>query len=214
MLLAYLPEFSTLALIHLLAVIAPGPDFALCLRQSLHYGQKIGIITALGIGCGLSLHIAYSLIGVSALIHSHPAILLVGQCIGAAYLLYLGQLFLRSQPRSEHAQNADLPTTPSLTRAFIMGFLTNATNPKATLFFLAIFTTVVSEQTPLVIQLGYGLWMCVITAVWFILVSLLFTQSKVQQWFWRKGFWLERVIGGLLIIVAVRLLYETAALFG
>ena len=62
-------------------------------------------------------------------------------------------------------------------RAFLLGFLTNALNPKATLFFISLFVLVVSPQTPKVIQAGYGLWMAVATAAWFTLVSAVFTRS-------------------------------------
>jgi threonine/homoserine/homoserine lactone efflux protein len=87
-----------------------------------------------------------------------------------------------------------------------MGFLTNATNPKATLFFLAIFTTIVSPGTPMLIQIGFGVWMCATTAIWFCLVSLLFSTVRVRLQFERLGHWFERVMGTLLLLLAARLL--------
>ena len=69
---------------------------------------------------------------------------------------------IRSKPaRQQDDAMTPAPGTerPTPLKAFLLGFLTNATNPKATLFFLAIFTTVVSEQTPLKIQALYGIWL-------------------------------------------------------
>lgn len=64
----YSHEFLTLALIHFLAVIIPGPDFIVTVRQSTLYGHRIGCITALGIGCGISVHVFYTLIGVGLIL--------------------------------------------------------------------------------------------------------------------------------------------------
>jgi len=65
--------------------------------------------------------------------------------------------------------------------AFVTGFLTNALNPKVTLFFLAIFMTLVSISTPIGIQIFYGVWICTVSAACFALVSIVFSQNKIRQ---------------------------------
>lgn len=205
----YLNEFIALAGIHFLAVVAPGPDFAVTLRQSVRFGRLIGVITALGIGAGISVHVLYTLLGVGALMHSAPWLLNVAKVIGGGYILYLGINLLRSKAqaaRADFGQVADERPQQSLGKAFMVGFLTNATNPKATLFFLAIFTTVVSASTPMKIQALYGLWMCSVNALWFILVSLLFSSDRVRQAFLQTGHWFERTMGVVLILFAGRLM--------
>jgi threonine/homoserine/homoserine lactone efflux protein len=92
----------------------------------------------------------------------------------------------------------------------MLGFLTNATNPKATLFFLAIFTTIVSAATPLRIQIFYGSWMCFVNAAWFALVGVVFTSPVIRERFLRVGYLFERAIGVLLIAFSARLLLEVA----
>lgn len=59
----YLREFLALAAIHFLAVVAPGPDFAVTIRQSVRFGRHAGIGTAVGIGAGISVHVIYTLLG-------------------------------------------------------------------------------------------------------------------------------------------------------
>lgn len=86
------------------------------------------------------------------------------------------------------------------------GFLTNATNPKATLFFLAIFTTVISASTPLKVQALYGVWMCCVNALWFVIVALFFSSPRVRLLFMRMGHWFERTMGVILILFAGRLI--------
>jgi threonine/homoserine/homoserine lactone efflux protein len=88
-----------------------------------------------------------------------------------------------------------------------VGFLTNATNPKATLFFLAVFTTVVSSSTPLGVQAGYGVWMCLVNAAWFVLVSRVFSRPGIRQTFLSVGHRFEQVMGGLMVVLALRLVW-------
>jgi RhtB (resistance to homoserine/threonine) family protein len=189
-------------------VVVPGPDFAVTVSQSVRNGRRIGLFTALGIGCGISVHVAYTLLGVGALMHTSHTLAMAARLLGCAYLLYLAFKLLRAKPAS---LQADAPATlaqaqPSSWKAFATGFLTNATNPKATLFFLAIFTTLVSSRTPLSVQALYGVWMCSVNAGWFSLVSLLFSQSRVRSGFVRIGHWFERLMGVILAAFAVRLM--------
>ncbi len=97
MLSNYLGEFLALATIHFLAVVAPGPDFAVTIRQSVRFGRMVGICTALGIGVGISVHVLYTLLGVGALMHTTPWLLTVAKVVGGAYILYLGVSLVRSQ---------------------------------------------------------------------------------------------------------------------
>lgn len=202
-------EFLTLALIHFLAVILPGPDFVITVRQSVRYGYLIGCLTAIGIGVGISVHVFYTLVGIGFLIQQSAWIMSLIRTAGAAYLIYLGWQCLRSQPNTNLEINGQTDSdTPSLFKAFTMGFLTNALNPKATIFFLAIFTTIVSTTTPMKVQVFYGVWMCMVNAIWFMVVSVLFAQPIVRKRFLEFGGYFERVMGVLLIGIALRLIWE------
>lgn len=215
MMQSYGGEFLALAFVHFLAVVAPGPDFAVTIRQSVRFGRSIGIVTALGIGAGISLHVGYTLLGISTVLHSHPWLLTLTSMIGATYLAYLGLTLVRSQPQDlslaskiSIAPTVVIEKNPSWRRAFVLGFLTNATNPKATLFFLAIFTTLVHPTTPLEVQGFYGLWMCSVNAAWFTLVAVLFTTDGIRNTFLRMGYRLERFMGIVLLLFAVRLIWQ------
>ncbi|WP_224971035.1 LysE family translocator [Acinetobacter oleivorans] len=201
-------EFLTLAFIHFMVVILPGPDFVITVRQSVRYGYLIGCLTAIGIGVGISVHVFYTLVGIGFLIQQSEWLMSFIRTAGAAYLVYLGWQCLRSQPNPNIEINGQTDSdTPSLLKAFTMGFLTNALNPKATIFFLAIFTTIVSTTTPMKVQVFYGVWMCMVNAIWFMVVSVLFAQPIVRKRFLEFGVYFERVMGLLLIGIALRLIW-------
>lgn len=206
----YLSQFMLLSTAHVLAVILPGPDFAVIISQSVRYGRRIGIITALGIGSGIALHVLYTLFGIGLLLQAHAWAMNTAKLIGAVYLIYLGQALVRAQPSSTPLDEPEVVAinTPKARQAFFRGFLTNATNPKATLFFLAIFTTLVSADTPLLIQSLYGVWLCFVTAMWFTFVALLLSRPRFRHAFLRLGHWFERIMGVFLIVFAIRLLFD------
>lgn len=204
----YSSEFLALALVHFLAVLLPGPDFAITVRNSVRYGYAIGCITAIGIGIGISVHILYTLVGLGIIIQQSPWFMLILRIAGALYLIYLGWSLLRApsvniDPSIEETANMPL----SQSKAFIMGFMTNALNPKATIFFLAIFTTLVSPTTPMKVQFAYGIWMCIVNALWFMLVAVLFSRPVVRQQFLKMGKQFERLMGLILIALALKLLF-------
>lgn len=211
MAIPYLAEFIGLATVHFLAVVVPGPDFAVTVSQSVRYGRRTGLFTALGIGCGISVHVAYTLLGMGALFHASPSLALGARLLGGTYLFYLAFKLLRakqavSAPTNSADENPTMQNHPSSWKAFVNGFLVNATNPKATLFFLAIFSTLVNSSTPLLIQAFYGVWMCFVNAGWFTLVSLLFSQARIRAGFVRIGHWFERLMGIILLGFAGRLM--------
>lgn len=204
----YLTEFLTIVVIHLLAVASPGPDFAIVVRQSLFYGQRIALWTSVGIGVGILIHIAYSLLGIGILISQSVLAFTILKVLGSGYLLFIGFKCIREKaanndsPSSLQAEKLEAPTDFG---AFRTGFLTNALNPKVTLFFLSLFSVVISPHTPSFIQALYGLWMLVATILWFSAVSLFFSSTKVRQRFRQFGYWLNRLTGGALIALGIKL---------
>lgn len=210
--MTFWPEFLLIAAAHLLAVASPGPDFAIVLRYAVRYGRKTAIYASLGIGAAILLHITYSLVGIGVLIKTTPWLFQLLSVAAALYLIYLGQGAIRAKAPALSATaelTAAAETLPSRKSAFIAGFITNGLNPKATLFFLSLFAVVISAQTPFVYKAFYGIYMALATAAWFSLLSFLLTQSKVRQFLLSKGFWFDRLMGILLLLLAGHLLLSS-----
>lgn len=200
----YLNEFLLVAMVHLLAVISPGPDFAVVIRNSVMAGRRAGLITAAGIGVGIFLHVAYSLLGIGIIVSQSVWLFNALKLVAGAYLLYLGFKALRARPQKADEVALVQREMPAR-KAFVNGFITNGLNPKATLFFLSVFTLIISPQTPLLVQAGYGLYLAAATGLWFCLVALLFSQARVRQGFARLGHWFDRLMGAVLIALGLHL---------
>lgn len=201
----YLTEFLTIAVVHLLAVASPGPDFAMVLRQSIVAGRTPALWTSVGIGGGILVHITYCLLGLGLIISQSIMLFNLFKLVGACYLLYIGWTSLRARPQDTADDESVTLSPPGAAQALRIGFLTNALNPKATLFFLSLFSVVISHDTPLVIQLGYGIYMALATGIWFCGLSLVLTQQKVRNLFSRFGHWAERLMGTALIMLGLKL---------
>ena len=197
----YLTQFLTVAIIHLLAVASPGPDFAIVVRQSITHGRATALWTSLGIGTGILIHISYSLLGLGLIISRSIILFSIMKTVCALYLIYLGIGALKSRPIQEQDEtDTDMrQQTPTPLAAYRTGFFTNGLNPKATLFFLSLFTVVIDPATPLVVQAGYGLYMAVATALWFSCLSFFFGHERVRRIFYRIGHWFDRITGLVLI---------------
>lgn len=204
----YWAEFFTVALIHLLAVASPGPDFAVVVRESVAQGRRTGLITAAGVGCGILVHVTYCLLGIGLIVSQSIVLFNVLKWLAAAYLVYIGIKALQARPANV-VEGEDPP--PVIARgaraAFAVGFVTNGLNPKATLFFLSLFTVVINPHTPVLVQAGYGAYLAIATGLWFCLVAMLFSQARVRAGFARMGHWFDRLMGGVLVALGIKLAF-------
>ncbi|MDP3846456.1 MAG: LysE family transporter [Pseudomonas sp.] len=201
----YWTEFLTVALVHLLAVASPGPDFAIVVRESVGSGRHAGVWTAIGVGSGILLHVGYCLLGIGLLVSQSIMLFNLLKWLAAAYLIYIGIRALRAKPADPlQAQQALEAVAVTARGAFVRGFVTNGLNPKATLFFLSLFTLVISPQTPLLVQAGYGAYLAVATAAWFCAVALLFSHARVRNGFIRMGHWFDRMMGTVLVALGIK----------
>lgn len=203
--MSYWPEFLTIVVAHALAVASPGPDFALVLRQSLAHGRRVAMWASIGIGSGIAIHVGYCLLGLGLLLKGSPTALTVAKYLGAAYLAWVGVQALRSRAREGDLDLSEGDAAPTNGAAWLQGFIVNVLNPKAALFFIALFALRVNPATPKLIQLGYGAWLVLATMAWFCLVSVLFTQAEVRRRFLRHGHWIDRALGVVFLAFAAAL---------
>lgn len=208
--MSYLPEFLTVVVIHLLAAMSPGPDFVMISRNSVSCSRRAGVYSALGLGLGILVHVTYSLIGIGLIISRSILLFSVMKYIGAAYLIYIGVRSLRARAYVADKENGRVRPELGALAAVRMGFLTNILNPKATLFFFALFTQVISPETPKIIQVLYGLEMSVMTFFWFGFVAVVLSHPALKGRFISAGQRLEQVFGAILIALGVKVALSRA----
>ena len=189
-------EFFIVAGAHLIAVISPGPDFAVILKQAISAGRRPAVISALGVASGIAVHVTYCIIGIAVIVSKSIFVFNIIKYLGALYLIWLGILAIRSS--AETVLQVEQQTKND-SNHFKIGFLTSALNPKSTLFFLSLFTQVINSETSSIVKIVYGFEMVIVTFIWFALVSVFITQEPVVNMYERVKDKINKIFGVVLI---------------
>ena len=197
--------FLTVALLHFFAVASPGPDFVLVSQQSFRYGRTVAIWTSGGIALGILFHVAISLTGLSLLLQSQPDLFWYLKLAASLYIGYLGFVSLISK-ESVDLQKVSMEKGDRYLKSISTGFLINALNPKAFIFFITVFTLVINEDTGLFIKGLLGIYMSLATFIWFTFVSIVLTNQIATERFKKAIPWLEKITGLFLIVLAIQII--------
>ena len=211
----------------LVIILSPGADTFLLLRSTLRGGTRDGFTTMAGIFTGIFILSVLLVSGVGLLIAQLPGALFWLKIVGAVYLLYLGArsfvvaVALVREHRTSKDQAVDLDelaetTLPKKTLGpYVVGFLTNITNPKVLVFFLAFFPQFLGEAKNPTVQL---IFLCaifiVVSAIW--LTVLVFTAHAMRKFMTTVGFTIsmEFIVGFVFVLLSVSLLVSGVSLTG
>ena len=195
---------ASIALIHLVACLSPGPDIFLVALNSLRHGHRTGIATTGGILTGVCIQITVGITGVSFLVSQSAAVHAAMAIGGSLWLAWLGFSGLR-QWRARHStpspgQSGRREPLPGR-RAWRDGFLVNILNPKALLYFIGLFSVMLGPDVPLSLRMTSGLTMLVVQAVAFSAVAVLIDRPAFHDR-WQPA---QRALEGLLSIILLLL---------
>lgn len=190
--------------------ISPGSGAVLSMSHGLSYGVKKTTGTIMGLQTGLLLVLAIAGAGVGSILMASETAFNIIKTVGALYLIYLGL----AQWRTKISMADDSGTTvvkallPSWRKRFLIGFFTNATNPKGIIFMVAVLPQFISPLAPLLPQLFIlGVTMCFVDLV--VMHSYAFAASRMQRFF-RDPRLLQkqnRFFGGVLMAIGTALFF-------
>tara|TARA_R110001583_G_scaffold85992_2_gene225105 strand:+ start:957 stop:1595 length:639 start_codon:yes stop_codon:yes gene_type:complete len=199
-------DFYALVLITLVTIVTPGPDFVIVVKNTVGVSRRAGLLTAFGVSTAIWVHIFYSIAAVSFIATQSDFIFEVIQILGAIYLFWLGWKSL-----SSFDMEARLEAPSSKCSAYWkQGFINNLLNPKATLFFISIFSQVIAPNTPFYLQIGYGFIITSICLSWFCLVTLMLTIRSMEPYVEKIVRPIEKIAGIIFITYAVKIFYDTS----
>lgn len=207
--MSFYAQLLTITIIQLLAIMSPGPDFAIICRNSLVYSRRTGLYSALGISLGIIVHVTYTLVGIGLIISRSIVLFSAIKFLGAAYLIYIGYKSLKAKPNGK-IDSIKSKQDLSRLQAIKIGFITNILNPKVTLFFFSLFTQVISPTTPASLRALYGLQMFVFTLGWFSLLAVIISHPVIKNRFLSVSHYIEKTMGVILIALGVKVALESA----
>ncbi len=205
--MAFWQGFFIITSVHLLAAASPGPDFVLVSQHTLKYGRRAGLWCSLGIALGLSVHITYSVFGLATVVANSTTLLWWIKLLGGCYLIYLGITGLRAKAGPINTSGNRVDTLElSAKKSLSMGFACNALNPKAPIYFIALFTVVLSPALPWYQLVVYAVWMMVLQWFWFAFVTVLLSLPVLNKRFQAVGHWIDRIFGAAMIVLGIKVL--------
>lgn len=202
---------SPLLVLIFISLISPGPDFAIVVKNSLIYSRQSGLLTAIGIALGIMIHVTYTILGLGILITHTPLLLHFIQYSGAAYLFYIGYKSLLSKGYMANIDRQGQKEDLQPIKAFSMGFITNALNPKAVLFFVSLFSVMMPQDISKFTKLFLALFIFAATLLWFSFVAFCLSGKNTRERFEKMSHWIERVTGVVLILLAAKLFLSPLA---
>ncbi|PLR41066.1 lysine transporter LysE [Chimaeribacter californicus] len=192
------------ATIAALGMLSPGPDFFLVIKNAARYQRSAAMITALGVTCGVATHMTYCVAGLAVVITTTPWLFNVLKYAGAVYLIWVGIQALRAKGDSKMNLSQFSAQPVSLKTAFLQGYLCNLLNPKATLFFLAVFTQVLQVNSSVGEKLWYAGIILGLSAVWWPLLVVLIQSEPVRRGLAKAQKVIDRLLGGVLIALGIK----------
>jgi threonine/homoserine/homoserine lactone efflux protein len=193
-----------LAVVHLLAVASPGPSTVLVIQTAAVAGRRGGLLAAFAMMVGALLWAVAALFGLQALFARFDWLYAAFRIAGALYLLYLAVMLWL------HAGDP-LPAVPAASshmtgwQGFLRALLLQLSNPKIMVFFGSIFLSLLPRDLPLWMD---GMVLAIVGLnefTWFALLALLFSGKSARALYLRAKRWLDRIMGGVLAMLGVRL---------
>jgi len=219
----------TLAVIHTVALISPGPDFAIMVKIATQQPRSTAIAAAVGISVAILAHTILSLTGVSLLIKSSHTLYLLVQIVGATYLAWMGFGALRAglailakrkvSVKPHAGANIDaietaeaggvapvaggLAGTMSRRQGFLTGLYTNLLNPKALVFFLTLFSALITPSVTISTKIAAAILLLSLSLAWFGFVAVMLSKAQVQLKLQRLTPIIDAAIGVIFMSVAL-----------
>ena len=199
--------FLTVALVHLVALMSPGPDFFFVSQTAVSRSRKEAMMGVLGITLGVMIWAGVALLGLNLILEKMAwlhTIIMVG---GGLYLCWMGYQMLRGALKKE-VLDAPAPQVELATggRSFVKGLLTNLANPKAIIYFGSVFSLFVGDSVGETARWGIFVLIALETFAWFTLVASLFALPAMRRGYQRMAKWIDGVAGALFTAFGLHLI--------
>ena len=188
-------------------ILAPGPDMFYVITRGMAHGRKAGMLSAIGVVCGILVHTTAAAFGLSLILQTSAFAFLFVKFVGAAYLMYLGIKAWREKTTFRLQTSAAGAKSSAL---FWQGVLSNVLNPKIAIFFLAFLPQFVDKgRDHVTLQL-------VILGITFacfglgFLLTVGYSSGSIGRWLtYRPKYaqFFQRLAGGILIGLGIRLAF-------
>ncbi|GIU08091.1 MULTISPECIES: LysE family translocator [unclassified Shewanella] len=200
----------SLSIIHLVALASPGPDFALVVRLATQESRAAAVASALGIAVAILGHTLLSLTGVSLIIQSSDKLFSIVQILGASYLAWMGLGAIKAAwlHWKDHVTLEKSAASKGISsfKGFMQGLYTNILNPKALVFFITLFSTLITPEINLATKSAAAALLFGLSFFWFSFIAVVLSKPKIQLKMKRASPFINLITGLVFVGVALMII--------
>ncbi|HEI6937647.1 TPA: threonine export protein RhtC [Yersinia enterocolitica] len=197
----------TVALVHLVALMSPGPDFFFVSQTAASRSRREAMMGVTGISLGIVVWAGVALMGLNLILQKMAwlhQIIMVG---GGLYLCWMGWQLLKSARSKRDTSEPEVQVAlPARGRTFLRGFLTNLSNPKAVIYFGSVFSLFVGDNVTAGARWGLFVLIVAETFVWFSIVACVFALPMMRRGYQRLSKWIDGLAGVLFAGFGIHLI--------
>jgi len=187
-------------------VVSPGPSFVMIARTAVAQSRRDGVAASIGMGVGGVVFAAAALIGLHLVLTAVPWLYLVLKIGGGAWLLYLGWRIWRGAAQPLALATAETRAAQTARRSFVLGFVTQVSNPKTALVYASVFAAFLPRDLSAGALWVLPLLVFVIETGWYALVALALSATAPRAAYLRGKRWIDRTAGGVLAALGLKLI--------
>jgi threonine/homoserine/homoserine lactone efflux protein len=201
----YLDGLIFLSLQHILGLLVPGPCTGLVIKNSL-YDRKAGLTTVFGAVAGSFSVKFLSVMGFALLLRNNPTMFYIFKLCGAGYLIFLGASNLYKSYCNYNSTKQEVHVDYAQASPFIAGYLISLTNPLSSVRFIVIFSTIITPDLNLSLQISYLAVLAIISLIFYVTVALFFSTPILQNKLERYRYLITAALGVTLIYWGIQVL--------
>lgn len=204
--------FLTVAMVNLIALMSPGPDFFFVSQTAASRSRREAMMGVIGISLGVVFWSGIALMGLHLLMEKMAWLHQVITIGGGLYLCWMGWQLLRSaRARKNNASAASESSEenvklPARGKTFMRGLLTNLSNPKVVIYFGSVFSLFVGDNVGGTERWGLFIMIVAETFAWFSVVAMVFALPVMRRGYQRLAKWIDGIAGGLFTLFGLHLI--------
>jgi len=205
--------FLTIAVVHLVALLSPGPDFFFVSQTAVSRTRRQAMFGVVGITLGVVVWSALALAGLQLLLQRLAWLERLIAIAGGLYLAWMGVKMLRGALKAPAAQGEPAQVLQQSDWATLRaGLLTNLSNPKVVIYFGSVFSAFLGDRVDAATR--WGLWTLVIveTLLWFTLVAGVFALPAMRRGYLKLSRWIDGLAGAVFIAFGLHLIFAKRAI--
>ena len=189
------------AVVCIAGAMSPGPSLALIIRNSTKYNRLGGIMSAVGHGLGMGVYAIFAVTGLSIIILTNIYVFKLIQIVGIAFLFVFGILFI-----FQKNEKIDFNVSQNKLNSFLQGFSISILNPKILIWFSAVFSQFVKNESTFLTNSILVITASAIDCIWYILVALIVTSYGLKDFFQKRINAIQKISGTVLVIISILLI--------